>query len=73
MQKNKRGNTAGKEIGSVVATLLEPAQAGGMPKERAEPIYEDILSYIASLDSKGRAFEDVLADLLEKWARPLLE
>lgn len=60
-----------EHIGALIAAILEPAKAGGLETERAEQIYEDLMSSIASL-GHGAAFDALLNDILIKWAKPLM-
>jgi hypothetical protein len=58
------------EISVLVYSILQPAIAGGVPKKRAEEIYNEIMSNIASLgkDKDGNtAFQSLLDDILHKW------
>ena len=58
------------EISVLVYSILQPAIAGGVPEKRAEEIYNEIMSNIASLE-KGKdgntAFQSLLDDILHKW------
>ena len=58
------------EISVLIVAIMQPAMAGGLPEERAEEIYEEIMSNIASLgkDKDGiTAFQSLLDDILKKW------
>lgn len=58
------------EISVLVYSIFQPVIAGGMPEERAEELYEEIMSSIASLgkDKDGNtAFQTLLNDILTKW------
>jgi hypothetical protein len=58
------------EISVLVFSILQPVIAGGLSEERAEEIYAEIMSNIASLgkDKDGRtAFQMLLDNILEKW------
>lgn len=59
------------EISVVVWALLQPAMAGGMSEKRAQALYEEIMSSIASLGTLTTGltgFETLRNDLLDKWA-----
>lgn len=67
--KNRKMKGA-DEISVLIATLLQPVMAGGLSEKRAEQIYEEIMSHIASLgkDKDGHtAFQGLLDDILKKW------
>ncbi|MEN6350370.1 MAG: hypothetical protein ABFD08_13380 [Syntrophomonas sp.] len=58
------------EISVLVVSVLQPVIAGGLSKERAKEIFEEIMSNITSLgkDKDGRtAFQTLLDDILKKW------
>jgi hypothetical protein len=58
------------EISTLIASILQPAMAGGISEKRAEEIYNEIMSNIASLgkDKEGNtAFQTLLDDILRKW------
>ena len=63
-----------EEISSLIAAILQPAMAGGVSEKRAEEIYNEIMSNIASLGKNtdgNTAFQTLLDDILQKWY-PLL-
>ena len=58
------------EISVLIYSILQPAIAGGVSEERAEEIYNEIMSNIASLGTGkdgNTAFQILLDDILNKW------
>ena len=58
------------KISVLIYSILQPAIAGGVPEKRAEEIYNEIMSNIASLgkDKDGQtAFQRLLNNILKKW------
>ena len=58
------------EIAILINAIMQPAMAGGLSNERAEAMYEGIMSNIANLKGlkNGKtAFESLRDDILEKW------
>jgi hypothetical protein len=50
-------------ISALLIVLLEAAQGAGMPKERAEAIYEDICAHFKNMDE---AFPEALVNEIKK-------
>ena len=68
----KKRKLAGSEaIATLVWSLLQPAMAGGMTEKRAQALYEEVMSSIASLGTLTTGltgFETLRNELLDKWA-----
>jgi len=59
-----------QEIASSIMAILQPAMAGGLPEERAEQIFNEILGSIDNLEGvvDGKtAFQLLLENITSKW------
>lgn len=69
-QAGFRAKRASHHISVLLASVMQPAIAGGVPETRAKEIYEEVMGAIAELSEEG--FETLRDDLLLRWAQPLL-
>lgn len=60
------------KIAVLVSAILQPAIAGGLHEKEAEKIYNNIMSNISKLHSSENQFNDLLKDILNKWALPII-
>jgi len=62
----------GDQVGALLALLLESAEAGGMPNQRAIDLHQDLLGYVCGEGRSDRKANLTVTQVLEAWARPLL-